>query len=123
MHGEPRIASQMISQQVAGHRVEVIDEEVAKLQNETPPDRETQRSKNTIEASFFKRLEQVGGFGGKADQLNAYFTRTGDPDYFNEDVARYKALSASDIQAVALAFLPKDRRVELTVMPEAAPAR
>lgn len=27
MHGEPRIASQMISQQLAGHRVEIIDEE------------------------------------------------------------------------------------------------
>ena len=27
MHGEPGIASQMISQQVAGHRVEVLDEE------------------------------------------------------------------------------------------------
>src|SRR5262245_64622271 len=27
MHGEPRIASQMISQQVAGHRVEITDEE------------------------------------------------------------------------------------------------
>jgi gamma-D-glutamyl-L-lysine dipeptidyl-peptidase len=27
MHGEPRIASQMISQQIAGHRVEILDEE------------------------------------------------------------------------------------------------
>src|SRR6476646_9458498 len=27
MHGEPRIASQMISQQVAGHRVDILDEE------------------------------------------------------------------------------------------------
>jgi hypothetical protein len=27
MHSEPRIASQMISQQIAGHRVEVLDEE------------------------------------------------------------------------------------------------
>lgn len=27
MHGEPRIASQMISQQVAGHRVDVLDQE------------------------------------------------------------------------------------------------
>src|SRR3954466_12881697 len=27
MHGEPSIASQMISQQVAGHRVDVVDEE------------------------------------------------------------------------------------------------
>src|SRR3954469_5768379 len=27
MHGEPRIASQMISQQLAGHRVDVLEEE------------------------------------------------------------------------------------------------
>jgi hypothetical protein len=27
MHGEPRIASQMISQQVAGHRVDVLEDE------------------------------------------------------------------------------------------------
>src|SRR5205823_3343611 len=27
MHGEPRIASQMISQQVAGHHVDVLDQE------------------------------------------------------------------------------------------------
>jgi gamma-D-glutamyl-L-lysine dipeptidyl-peptidase len=27
MHGEPRIASQMISQQLAGHRVDIVDEE------------------------------------------------------------------------------------------------
>jgi hypothetical protein len=27
MHGEPRIASQMVSQQIAGHRVDILDEE------------------------------------------------------------------------------------------------
>src|ERR1700712_4968166 len=27
MHGEPRIASQMVSQQIAGHHVEILDEE------------------------------------------------------------------------------------------------
>jgi len=107
-----------------GHTTEellkVIDEEVAKLQTETPPDRETQRSKNTIEASFLKRLEQVGGFGGKADQLNAYFTATGNADYFNQDLARYRSLSPSDVRAAAAQYLPKDRRVELTVLPEGA---
>jgi zinc protease len=107
-----------------GHTTEellkVIDEEVAKLQNETPPERETQRSKNTIEASFFKRLEQVGGFGGKADQLNAYYTATGNADYFNQDLERYRVLSPSDVRAAATQYLPKDRRVELTVLPEGA---
>jgi zinc protease len=63
-------------------------------------------------------MERVGGFGGTADQLNAYYTNTGDPDWFNEDLARYRALSPSDIRAAADAFLPSGRRVELTVMPE-----
>ncbi len=63
-------------------------------------------------------MEQVGGFGGKADQLNAYYTQTGNPDYFAEDLARYRALSPSDVQAAVRQFLPKDRRVELRVVPE-----
>jgi len=105
-----------------GHTVDelmkVIDEEIGKLQTVTPDAHETERSINTFEASFLKRMERIGGFGGKADQLNAYFTATGDPDYFNEDLARYRAMSPSDVRAAAARFLPRDRRVELTVLPE-----
>ena len=36
----------------------------------------------------------------------------------DETYARYRALTPSNIRAAAAAFLPKDRRVELTVMPE-----
>ena len=81
---------------------------------------EVQRAINQFEASYYDGLERVGGFGGKADQLNGYFIRTGDPDWFNEDLARYRSLSASDIRAAAMTFLPADRRVELTVVPESA---
>jgi zinc protease len=105
-----------------GHTVEelqkVIDEEIAKLQATPPSAHDFDRALNQIEASFYNRMERVGGFGGKADQLNAYFTATGDADYFNEDLGRYRALSPSDIRAAAAKFLPKDRRVELTVLPE-----
>ena len=66
-------------------------------------------------------MERVGGFGGKGDQLNAYFTYAGIPDWFNEDLSRYRAQSTSDVRAAAAQFLPIDRRVELTVMPEGAP--
>ena len=104
-----------------GHTIEeiqkVIDEEIATLQQTPPAARELERSLNQIEASFFNRMERVGGFGGKADLLNAYLTSAGNPDWFNEDLARYRALSASDITAAAAAFLPRDRRVELIVMP------
>jgi zinc protease len=105
-----------------GHTVDelkkVIDEEVARLQREEPSAHELERSINQIEASFYNRMERVGGFGGKGDQLNAYFTYTGIPDWFNEDLARYRAQSPSDVRAAAAQFLPLDRRVELTVMPE-----
>jgi zinc protease len=102
----------------ADELLKVIDEEIAKLQAEPPSQHEVERSLNQIEASFYNRLERVGGFGGKADQLNAYYTFTGDPDWFNEDLGRYRALSPSDIQAAAVQFLPPGRRVELTVVPE-----
>jgi zinc protease len=96
----------------------IVDEELEKLRREPPSGREVERARNQIEASFFDSLEAVGSFGGKADRLNAYFFATRDPDYFNEDLARYTALSASDIQAAVGAWLPADRRVELTVLPQ-----
>jgi zinc protease len=96
----------------------IVDEEIVKLQTEVPTEREIQRAINQFEASYYDRLERVGGFGGKADQLNGYYIRTGNPDWFAEDLARYRSLSPTDIRAAALAFLPLDRRVELSVVPE-----
>lgn len=105
-----------------GHTVDelkkIVDEEIVTLQQHEPTAREVERALNQIEASFYNRMERVGGFGGKGDQINGYFSKTGDPDYFNEDLARYRALSPSDVRAAATAFLPLDRRVELTVVPE-----
>jgi len=113
---------QIIATPRPGHTVaelqKVIDEEIQKLQREAPTSHELERSVNQIEASFFNRMERVGGFGGKADQLNAYFTFAGDPDWFNEDLSRYRALSVSDVNAAASQFLPLNRRVELIVEPE-----
>jgi len=110
-----------------GHTVaelqKVIDEEIRKLQREPPTARELERSFNQVEASFYDRMERVGGFGGKADQLNAYYTATGNPDWFNEDLARYRALSVGDISAAAAQFLPLDKRVELIVEPDNATAK
>ena len=123
-------ASQMLSSYFVieatprpGHTVaelqKVIDEEIGKLQREGPSAHELERAVNQIEASFYNRMERLGGaHGGKADQLNSYFILTGDPDWFNEDLARYRALSPSDVRAASEAFLPADRRVELTVVPE-----
>ena len=97
----------------------IIDEEIAKLQAEPPSEREVQRAKNGIESSFLFGMEKVGGFGGKADRLNSYYRSTGDPDYFQEDLARYLAITPADVQRAVATYLPLGRRVELTVKPGA----
>jgi zinc protease len=77
-----------------------------------------ERAVNQYEASFINRLERVGSFGGKTDQLNAYFTATGNPDYFNEDLARYKAVDPDDLRACTRTYLRDDGRVVLSVVPK-----
>jgi zinc protease len=106
----------------AGHNLTeiqtVIDEEIGKLQTAAPTGREVQRAVNQYESGFLDRLEQIGGFGGKADQLNQYSLRTGDPDYFGEDLARYRAVDPSDVQAAVVSFLKPDQRVVLSIVPQ-----
>ena len=101
----------------------IVDEEIEKLRTAPPAPREFERALNQIEASFYQSLERVGGFGGRADRLNTYYTFAGNPDWFNEDLARYRALSPQDVQAAVQRYLPKDRRVELIVMPETKETR
>ena len=52
-----------------------------------------------------------------ADQLNGYLTATGDPDYFNEDLARYRAVDPDDVSSFARTILRDDGRVVLSIVP------
>ena len=104
-------AFQIVATARPGHTVaelqKVIDEELDRLRTRSRRRRARWSGRiNQIEASFYRRMERVGGFGGKADQLNAYFSVAGDPDYFAEDLARYTSLTASDVQAAVVNWLP-----------------
>ena len=105
----------------AGHTLTeieaVINEEIGKLKTVAPGARELGRAVNRFEASFLDRLEMVGGFSGKAELLNSYYVRTGNPDYFQEDLARYRAIDPQDLSAVALTFLREEARVVLSIVP------
>ena len=59
--------------------------------------RELERAVNGIETGFVDSLQNVGGFGGRADQLNMYLFHTGEPDYAAEDLRRYDALTTDDV--------------------------
>jgi zinc protease len=110
---------QVVATARTGHTLaeieKVIQEEIDRIKNEFPSKREVDRAVNQYESSFINRLERVSG---KADQLNAYFTATGNPDYFNEDLARYKAIDPDDVRACTRTYLRDDGRVVLSVVPK-----
>jgi zinc protease len=93
----------------------VILEEIDRVKSETPEPRELERIVNQYEVSFLEQLEVVSA---KADQLNAYLYYTGTPDYFNQDIQRFRSLAPADLSAAARRFLDRDRRVILSVVPE-----
>jgi zinc protease len=94
-----------------------IDDELRRVADSGPTVEEMERSMAQAEAHFMYRLQTVGGFGGKSDQLNAYNVMKGDPGYFAADLDRYRTATRDSLQAAAQAHLPLDRRVILSVIP------
>ena len=76
--------------------------------------RELQRAQNVYKASFLNRLASVLG---KAEVLNSYNYFIGNPDFVQQDAARYDRVTAADIQRVARTYLGRPKIV-LTVVPE-----
>ena len=104
-----------------GELQRVVDEEVRKLADSGPTLREVQRAQNTFEAQFLGRMERVGSFGGKADQLNFYEYFAGQPDFFQRDLDRYLKVTPADVQRIARAYLADAHRVVLSLVPQGKP--
>ncbi len=100
-----------------GELQRVIDEELRRLAATGPTVRELERAQNGFEAQFLSRMERVGGFGGKADQLNFYNYFVGTPDYFERDLARYRRVTTAAVQRAARTYLADAHRVVLSVVP------
>ena len=94
-----------------------VEEEIARIARDGPTPEELQREKNRIESQVIFALEPVGGFGGRASHLNAYYWETGDPGHLGKDLERFRALTVDDVRAAAAKYLANDRRVALTVVP------
>ena len=94
-----------------------IDEELRRVKESGPSVEEMERSVAQAEAHFMYRLQTVGGFGGKSDQLNAYNVLRGNPGFFAGDLDRYRNATRDSLQAAAQAYLALDRRVALSVIP------
>ena len=109
-----------------GHDPSEVAEEVwtviETLRHGPPTDEEMARARNRIEWGHVRQLANVGGFGGRANRLNAFNVFAGDPDLVNTDIDRFLAVGPDDVWRVANEYL-NDRQVRLTVLPESAQPR
>jgi zinc protease len=83
-----------------------------------PTPAEMERCLAQAEANFIYRLQTVGGFGGKSDQLNAYNVFVGDPGFFDRDLDRYRHATPASMQRVAGQWLRPAQCVSLSVVPK-----
>jgi zinc protease len=112
---------QLVATAAPGHTLaeleSAISQEIARLAEEGPTADEIDRGQVQTEAQFMFRLQTIGGFGGKSDQLNAYNTFVGDPDFFERDLARYSAVTGVSLQADVQRWVNHTRRVSLSIVP------
>ena len=113
---------QIVATASPGHSLAELDaaimEELARVACDGPEEAEMERAAAQAEAHFILRLQTVGGFGGKSDQLNAYNVLLGDPGRFGQDMARYRGASADRLRRAAAAWLRPSARVALSVVPD-----
>ncbi len=95
----------------------VIVDETARLAADGPTDDELARGRVHAETQFVLRLQTVGGFGGKSDQLNAYNILLGDPGYFDRDLARYQQATAASLRDAVRRYLDPVHRVAMSIVP------
>lgn len=94
-----------------------VTAELRRLAAEGPTEAEVARGRIGAEAAFVYRVQSLGGFGGKADQLNAYEVQQGEPDGFDADRARYLGASPDDVRNAVARWLRPEDALWLSVVP------
>lgn len=96
---------QLVTTAAPGHSLSelerLITEELTTLATHGPTDAEMERGLAQTEAHFIYRLQTVGGFDGKSDQLNAYNIYLRNPGFFDEDLDRYRRVTKEDVRLAA----------------------
>jgi zinc protease len=116
---------QVVATAAPGHSLAEVDAsitlEMQRARADGPTPEEIERGVAQAEAHFISRLQTVGGFGGKSDQLNAYNVFLGDPSFFSRDLDRYRNADEAGLTRAANAWLRPAGRVALSVVPRGRP--
>lgn len=95
---------------------ELVDAEIAAVAASGITPEELARVRNGRLAGFFFALDNIGGFGGVADRLNAYNVYLGDPGRITTDFERYQQVTAESVRDAAARYLNDRPRVLLEVV-------
>ena len=103
-----------------GVEPEVLEREVVReidvVQANGVTSAEVERAVALIETDFITSMQAAGE---RADKLSLFATYFGDPRLLNEQVTRYRAVQASDVNAFARERLGADNRASLLYIPRA----
>jgi len=112
---------QIIASAAPGRSLDELEtailEEIDGFLTAGPSVEDVERGRAQAEAAFVHRLQTLGGFGGKADQLNAYNTYLGVPDGFDTDLERYLSATADRLRDEASHWLQPGNVTCLSVVP------
>ncbi len=105
-----------------GHSVEeleaAVDAELSRLLAEGVSKDELEQAQTSYETGFIRRLQRMGGFGGKADLLNNYNTFLGDPNMLAWDLQRYREVTRESLLAAAREWITLDARAVIHIVPQ-----
>ncbi len=82
-----------------------VDEELARFLKDGPTAEELQRVKTQYDANFIRRIERIGGFGGKSDRLAQSEVFRGSPDAYKTSLKLAREATAEDLKAAANRWL------------------
>lgn len=96
-----------------------IREVLAGFEKNPPTEAELTRAKNSQETSIVRGLEELGGFGGRAERLQVYNHYLGDPGRVAWDLERYRSVTVDDLKRVLKTYL-NDKSVTILATPKGA---
>jgi zinc protease len=94
-------------------------EEVARLGSAGPTADELRKAKNQLQAGLAFGLEDAAGV---AEQIGSSWILSGDPSRWMNDLARYQAVTAADVQRVVQQYLHENNLTVVVVPPASAGA-
>ena len=117
-----QIATTAAPRVTLGELYAIIGDTLRELVQGKPTAAELERARAQTDAQFIYRLQTIGGFGGKSDQLNAYNVFRGDPGYFKADRDRYDQATPDSIAGAIRRWVADRPHVALSVVPKGARA-